>query len=56
MHNFWTLTDPQARQMEQIQFSKDIAMAGGALLAFALFAHAGDDLGSTITGPLFHLR
>jgi uncharacterized membrane protein YphA (DoxX/SURF4 family) len=55
MHNFWTLPDPQARQMDQIQFNKDIALAGGALLAFALFAYAGDNLGLTITGPLFHL-
>lgn len=55
MHNFWTLPDPQERQMDQIQFSKDIALAGGALLAFALFAYVGDDLGLTITGPLFHL-
>ena len=56
MHNFWTVSDPQARQMELIQFNKDIALAGGALLAFALFAYAGDDLGLMITGPLFHLR
>jgi putative oxidoreductase len=55
MHNFWTLPDPQARQMDLIHFNKDIALAGGALLAFVLFAHAGDDIGLTITGPLFHL-
>src|ERR671921_221793 len=36
MHNFWTVSDPQARQMDQIHFNKDIALAGGALLAFAL--------------------
>jgi putative oxidoreductase len=56
MHNFWTLPDPQARQMDQIQFSKDLALAGGALLAFVLFAYAGHQLGLTLTGPLFHLR
>jgi putative oxidoreductase len=55
MHNFWTVPDPQARQMDQIQFNKDIALAGGALLAFVLFAYAGENLGLTITGPLFHL-
>jgi putative oxidoreductase len=55
MHNFWTVSDPQARQLEQIQFNKDIALAGGALVVFALFAYAGADLGLTITGPLFHL-
>jgi uncharacterized membrane protein YphA (DoxX/SURF4 family) len=55
MHGFWRETDPQARQMEMIQFQKDVALAGAALLAFALFASAGDDLGLTITGPAFHL-
>jgi uncharacterized membrane protein YphA (DoxX/SURF4 family) len=53
MHAFWKETDPQARQMEMVQFQKDIALAGGALLAFALFASA--EPGLTITGPLFHL-
>jgi putative oxidoreductase len=53
MHGFWRETDPQARQMEMIQFQKDIALAGAALIAFALFAAA--DVGLTITGPLFNL-
>ena len=52
MHNFWSESDPQARQMEMIQFNKDIALAGAALMLFAFFAHTGD-LGLTITGPLF---
>ena len=53
MHGFWKETDPQARQMEMIQFNKDMALAGAALLAFALFATG--DPGPTITGPLFDL-
>jgi uncharacterized membrane protein YphA (DoxX/SURF4 family) len=56
MHDFWTVADPQTRQVEQIQFNKDIGLAGGALLAFVLFAYAGDDLGLTMTGPVLHLR
>ncbi|MDH6280259.1 putative oxidoreductase [Rhodococcus sp. LBL1] len=52
MHNFWAESDPQARQMEMIQFNKDIALAGAALMLFAFFAHTGD-LGLTLTGPLF---
>lgn len=55
MHPFWKETDPQARQMEMIQFQKDLALAGASLLALALFASAGDDLGLTITGPAFQL-
>jgi putative oxidoreductase len=54
MHAFWKETDPQARQMEMIQFQKDIALAGGSLLALALFASAGDTIGLTITDPLFN--
>ena len=53
MHNFWKETDPQAKQMEMIQFNKDIALAGAALAFFGLYAGRADDLGLTITGPLF---
>jgi putative oxidoreductase len=53
MHAFWRETDGQARQQEQVQFMKDISLAGGALLLFALFVKVGDGLGLTITGPLF---
>ncbi|WP_033437377.1 DoxX family protein [Saccharothrix sp. NRRL B-16314] len=53
MHNFWKETDPQAKQMEMIQFNKDLALAGGALMFFGLYAGAGSELGLTITGPLF---
>lgn len=53
MHAFWRETDGQARQVEQVQFMKDISLAGGSLLLFALFVELGDDLGLTITGPLF---
>lgn len=56
MHAFWRETDPMSKQMEQIQFLKDLALAGGALLAFAFFAYVGSDLGLTLTGPLFDLR
>ena len=53
MHAFWKETDPQAKQLEMIQFQKDLALAGGALLIFALYSGYGDNLGITITGPLF---
>jgi putative oxidoreductase len=55
MHGFWKDTDPQARQTEITQFSKDTALAGASLMLFALFSFAGDDLGLTITGPLFNI-
>lgn len=56
MHSFWKETDPQARMMEMNQFSKDLALAGAALLLFALFAYVGADIGLTVTGPLFDLN
>ena len=31
MHNFWKQEDPQQRQTEMIQFSKNMALLGGAL-------------------------
>jgi putative oxidoreductase len=55
IHNFWRDTDPQTRQVEMVQFMKDLALAGAGLLVFVLFAYAGEELGATITGPLFRL-
>ena len=55
VHGFWKDTDPQARQTEIVQFSKDTALAGASLMLFAFFSFAGDDLGLTITGPLFNI-
>jgi uncharacterized membrane protein YphA (DoxX/SURF4 family) len=56
MHGFWRESDPQMRQVELIQFQKDLALAGAALMLVALFSFAGDDLGLTITGPLFDIN
>jgi putative oxidoreductase len=52
MHGFWRETDPTAKQMEMIQFNKDVALAGGALAFFWVFSQ---DPGLTITGPLFSM-
>ncbi|MFI2285068.1 DoxX family protein [Nocardia beijingensis] len=54
MHRFWQASDPQTRQGEMVHFNKDVALAGAALMLFAFFAHV-DELGLTITGPLFDL-
>lgn len=32
MHKFWGITDPQAQQMQMIQFMKNLSMLGGALV------------------------
>ncbi|MFD2025802.1 DoxX family protein [Promicromonospora aerolata] len=52
MHGFWRETDPTAKQMEMIQFNKDMALAGGALAFFWAFSQGP---GLTITGPLFSM-
>ncbi|WP_103501536.1 MULTISPECIES: DoxX family membrane protein [unclassified Streptomyces] len=55
MHGFWSQKDGGARQQEMIQFNKDLALAGAALMLFVFFAYAGSDLGLTMTGPLFSI-
>ena len=52
MHDFWTLRDEQAKQMEQIQFAKDLSLAGAALALFAVYA-MDPHPGLNLVGPLF---
>jgi uncharacterized membrane protein YphA (DoxX/SURF4 family) len=51
MHAFWKVQDPQQRMMEQVQFQKDTALAGGALILFYLFQQFGKDIG-LVVGPV----
>jgi uncharacterized membrane protein YphA (DoxX/SURF4 family) len=37
-HNFWKETDSTAKMNEQTAFNKDLALAGAALVLFALVA------------------
>lgn len=54
MHNFWTIQDPQAKQGEMINFMKNLALAGAALIIFVVVA-SGGNFGPSITSPLFNL-
>ena len=54
MHAFWKETDATTKQNETIGFFKDLALAGAALIIFALVA-AGADFGPSITGAFFSL-
>lgn len=56
MHAFWKFEDANEEANQMAHFMKNLVMAGGALIAFALFAYLGDSLGLTITGPVFDLR
>jgi uncharacterized membrane protein YphA (DoxX/SURF4 family) len=53
MHDFWSQTDAQAKQNETIAFFKNISMAGGALIMFAVAATEGSDYGWTLTDSLW---
>ncbi len=55
VHHFWTDEDPMTKQMEQAQFMKNLAIAGGGLIAFAYFVTVGDAAAFQVTGPLFDL-
>ena len=44
MHAFWKETDATAKQNEMLGFMKDIALAGAALILFALVVKHGTDL------------
>jgi putative oxidoreductase len=56
IHAYWKVDDPMQRADQQAHFMKNLALAGGCIMAFVLFAGLGHDLGLTITGPLFNLR
>jgi putative oxidoreductase len=55
MHPFWKESDEQAKMQEQVQFTKDLGLAGGALALFVVFAALGPELRLTVTESLFEL-
>ena len=50
LHAFWRETDEVNKMMEMVQFNKDIALAGGALVMFSILSN--DHAPYTITGSL----
>jgi hypothetical protein len=54
MHDFWTQSDPQAKQTETIAFFKNVSMAGAGLFLFALVANGGD-FGPVVSDDLLSL-
>ena len=52
IHHFWGETDPMAKQMEMVQFNKDMALAGAAVAFFWVFSQ---EPGLTLTASLFSL-
>jgi putative oxidoreductase len=54
MHAFWKETDATAKQNKSISFFKNLALAGAALIIFALVA-TGTDFGPSVTGAFFNI-
>lgn len=52
MHAFWKETDEMNKMMEMVQFNKDVALAGGALVMFAILS--SDFAPYTLTGSLIN--
>lgn len=50
MHAFWKEADGPNKMMEMVQFNKDLALAGGALVIFSILS--SDFAPYTITGAL----
>lgn len=50
MHNFWTLEDAQAEQMDMIMFMKNIAMIGGLLVIAWAYSNGG---GASLVDPVW---
>ena len=55
VHHFWTDEDEQTQTVEMSMFMKNLSIAGGGLILFALMGLIGDAAGLSITGPLFDL-
>jgi putative oxidoreductase len=53
IHGFWKAPDAQTRQMEQVQFFKDLGLAGAALMIFYAFNQLQGKAALLITDPLF---
>jgi uncharacterized membrane protein YphA (DoxX/SURF4 family) len=53
MHAFWKESDPQQRQLQMVNFNKNFALFGGALVILYVFNQLQGDAGFCLTDPLF---
>ena len=53
MHAFWRETEPMPRQLQRIQFMKNLTTLGAALILFYLWNQLQGAAGLSLTGPLF---
>jgi putative oxidoreductase len=53
MHAFWKETEEQQKQAQMVNFMKNTALLGGALVLFYAWNQLQGDAGLSITDPLF---
>ena len=53
MHPFWKMDDPDQKMQNTIQFWKNTALIGGALVLFYLYQQFGDQTGLNVEPALF---
>jgi putative oxidoreductase len=53
MHAFWREGEPMAKQLQQINFLKNVALLGGALVLFYVWNQLQGSAGLSLTDPLF---
>jgi putative oxidoreductase len=53
MHAYWKETDAESRALQQVQFTKNVALLGGALILFYAYNQLQGEAGLSITDPLF---
>jgi putative oxidoreductase len=51
MHSYWKMDDPDQKQLNSVQFWKNTALIGGALILFYLYQQFGDDTGLNVGPP-----
>lgn len=53
MHAFWRESEPMGKQLQQINFLKNVSLLGAALVLFYVWNQLQGSAGLSLTGPLF---
>jgi len=53
MHAFWRESEPMGKQLQQVNFLKNVSLLGAALVLFFVWNQLQGSAGLSLTGPLF---
>jgi putative oxidoreductase len=53
MHAYWKLDDQQEQINQRVNFTKNVALIGGALILFYIYNQLQGDAGLSLTDPVF---